>query len=208
MNTQDHIPEEQNENILSVIQKLKDGLLTGKSLDEETRLECVHTLRLEEYTVAQIAQILKMSTRNIKRDIKKLKECNSLVVDENFEKEFLGEMEQKVLSHCSYFTRLSTAKDVPPADRIQARRSAWEVVLGWAKLLQSVGHISQRQYSIGADVHHHLDSINEKDILDIKIVAEQTGLTENLNKLLKDASKEEPEPQKQEEKDNGKEIEK
>ena len=208
MNTEKHIPEEQNENILSVIQKLKDGLLTGKGLDEETRLECVHTLRLEEYTVAQIAQLLKMSDRNIKRDVKKIKERNPIVVDENFEKEFLGEMEQKVLSHCSFFARLSTAKDVPPSDRIQARKNAWEVILGWAKFLQSVGHISQRQYSVGADVYHHLESFAEKDILDIKAAAEQTGLTENLNKLLKDASKEEPEPQKEEEKDNGKEPEK
>ena len=208
MSADEHIPEERSENILSVIQKLRDGLLTGKSLDEETRLECVHTLRLEECTTAQIANILKMSDRTIRRDIIKTKKRNPIIVDEDFEKELLGEMEQKVLSHCSFFSRLSTNKDFPLSDRIQARKNAWEVLLGWAKFLQSVGHISQRQYSVDADVYHHLESFAEKDILDIKVAAEQAGLTENLNKLLKDASKEEPEPQKEEEKDNGKEPEK
>ena len=209
MNNEDNIHEEQKEPILSVIQKLIEKQISVKSLDEETILECVYVLKFQQdYTIAQIAKVFDQSDRNINRLVKKLRERIALVVGENFEKEFLGDMEHKALSTHSFFIRFSTDNNMPPSDRIQARRSAWETFLSWAKYLQSVGTISQRQYSIGADVHHHLDSFNEQDILDIKVVAEQTGLTESLSKLLKDVSKEEPKPQKEEEKDNGKEPEK
>ena len=209
MKNADNNHEEQKEPILSVIQKLIDGQILAGSLDEETILECVYVLKFQQdYTIAQIAKLFKQCDRTINRLVQKLRERIALVVGENFEKEFLGDMEHKALSNYSYFIRLSTDNKIPPADRIQARRSAWEIFLSWAKYLQSVGIISQRQYSIGADVHHHLDSLNEKDIVDIKVAAEQTGLTERLIKLLKDASKEEPKPQNQEEKDNGKEPEK
>ena len=209
MNNEDNTHEEQKEPTLSVIQKLIEKQISVKSLDEETILECVYVLKFQQdYTVEQIAKVFDQSNRTINRLVKKLRERLALVAGENFEKEFLGDMEQRALSNYSFFIRLSTDNKIPPADRIQARRSAWEIFLSWAKYLQSVGIISQRQYSIGADVHHHLDSLNEKDIVDIKVAAEQTGLTERLIKLLKDASKEEPKPQNQEEKDNGKEPEK
>ena len=209
MKNEDNIHEEQKEPTLSVIQKLIEKQISVKSLDEETILECVYVLKFQQdYTVEQIAKVFDQCNRTINRLVKKLRERLALVAGENFEKEFLGDMEQRALSNYSFFIRLSTDKENPPSDRIQARRSAWETFLTWAKYLQSVGTISQRQYSIGADVHHHLDSFNEQDILDIKVVAEQTGLTESLSKLLKDVSKEEPKPQKEEEKDNGKEPEK
>ncbi len=88
MNPENNIPQEEStESVHSIIQKLKDGLLSIKTVDEETRLECVDTLRFEGCTISQIAQALKLSERTIKRYVKSLKDSHALAVDEKFQKE-------------------------------------------------------------------------------------------------------------------------
>ncbi len=187
MTPAENIPEEQNEPILLVIQKLKNELIAGKSLDEETRLECVHVLRLDGYKIEQIAQLLKMSDRNVRRDTKKLKERTALVVDEKFSAEFLGEIKQRILNSSDYLIRLSRSKETDATNKILGETAACKLLLDLAKLLQSTGDVRLQPQSIDADVYHHLNKFSEQDIINIEIAAkESTGLPENLSKIFAD----------------------
>lgn len=201
---ENNIPEEQKEAVLSVIQKLRDGTLSGESLDKETRLECINALRLEGYTIPQMAQVLKLSDRTIKRYVKELKEHNALETDDNFAKEFLGDLMQKVSNSFNYLLRLSRNKETTMADKIQAEVAACRLLFDSAKLLQSTGHLPLEPQLFGADVYHHMNNFTEQDIVDIETAAKGSiGLPENLSKMLGDLrAQAEKAPEQEKEKDN------
>ncbi len=50
-----------------LLQQIKDGLVSFKALDEESKLECLRALQADEYSTAQIAGMLKVSDRTIRR---------------------------------------------------------------------------------------------------------------------------------------------
>ena len=188
MNPENNLSQEEStESVHFIIQKIKDGLLSIKTVDEETRLECVDTLRFEGCTVSQIAQALKLSERTIKRYVKSLKESHALVVSENFQKELLGDITQRVLNSSSYLIRLSRNKDTSAQDKIHSEQTACSLLFDLVKLLQSTGDFSLQPQMIDADIHHHIRSLTEKDIIDIETAAkETTGLPESIKKILGD----------------------
>ena len=196
MNAEDDIQkEEPEESVHSIIQKIKDGLLSIKNVGEEDRLECVDTLRFEGCTVSQIAQALKLSERTIKRYVAILKDSHALAVDENFQRQLLGDITQRVLNSSSYLIRLSRNKDTSTQDKIHGEQAACSLLFDLVKLLQSTGDFSLRPQMIDADIHHHVHNLTEKDIIDIEAAAKETiGLPDNLKKLLGDLRSEAQNP--------------
>ena len=196
MNAEDNVQkEEPEESVHSIIQKIKDGLLSIKNVGEEDRLECVDTLRFEGCTVSQIAQALKLSERTIKRYVAILKDSHTLRIDENFQKQLLGDITQRVLNSSSYLIRLSRNKETPAQDKIHSEQTACGLLFDLVKLLQSTGDFSLRPQVIDADIHHHVHNLTEKDIIDIEAAAKETiGLPENLKKLLGDLRSEAENP--------------
>ena len=196
MNPENNIPQEEStESVNSIIQKIKDGLLSVKTVDEETRLECVDTLRFEGCTVSHIAQALKLSERTIKRYVAILKDSHALRTDENFQKQLLGDITQRVLNSSSYLIRLSRNKDTSTQDKIHGEQAACSLLFDLVKLLQSTGDFSLRPQMIDADIHHHVHNLTEKDIIDIEAAAKETiGLPDNLKKLLGDLRSEAQNP--------------
>ena len=196
MNAGNDIPkDEPEESVHSIIQKIKDGLLSIKNVGEEDRLECVDTLRFEGCTVSQIAQALKLSERTIKRYVAILKDSHALAVDENFQKQLLGDITQRVLNSSSYLIRLSRNKETSAQDKIHSEQTACGLLFDLVKLLQSTGDFSLRPQVIDADIHHHVHNLTEKDIIDIEAAAKETiGLPENLKKLLGDLRSEAENP--------------
>ena len=188
MNAEDNIQkEEPEESVHSIIQKINDGLLSIKDVGEEDRLECVDTLRFEGCTVSHIAQALKLSERTIKRYIGKLKDSHALAADENFQKQLLGDITQRVLNSSSYLIRLSRKQETSAQDKVHSEQTACSLLFDLVKLLQSTGDFSLRPQMIDADIHHHIRNLTEKDIIDIETAAKESiGLPDNLKKLLGD----------------------
>ena len=206
MNTEDNIQkEESTESVQSIIQKIRDGLLSIKNIDEEARLECINILRLEGYMTSQIAQVFKMSDRQIRRYMQKIKEINALNDDENFAKEFLGEIKQQVLNSFSHLMRLARNKETSPADKIQAEVAACNHLFKLAELLQSTGHLTLQPQMIGANIYHHVNNFTEQDILDIETAAKESiGLPDKVIKILTDLRAEVASPPEAEQKDKEK----
>ena len=188
MSAEDNIQkEEPTESVHSIIQKINDGLLSIKDVGEEDRLECVDTLRFEGCTVSHIAQALKLSERTIKRYVAILKDSHALRTDENFQKQLLGDITQRVLNSSSYLIRLSRNKETSAQDKVHSEQTACSLLFDLVKLLQSTGDFSLRPQMIDADIHHHIRNLTEKDIIDIETAAKETiGLPDNLKKLLGD----------------------
>jgi len=179
---------------LSILQQIKDGALDPKTLSAELRKEFVEILKDEGYTTSQMAQIFDVTDRQIRRDVEWVKKKNSLAPSIEFAKEMVGDMVKKALVHHDYLVRLSNG-DILPADKIQARVSAWRVIEGLAEKLQTLGFLPLKPTAIVSDVYHHNGGGDARtyeqlrqDLKDIERVARETGTldpkTEESIKLL------------------------
>lgn len=185
MNPNNETPQENVESSRSLLQKLKDGTITFQDLDEDDRLECVHVLRLSGYTSFDIAPIIKMSDRQVRRYTKKLQERHALNIDKNFSKEFLGDIKQQVLNSVSNLIKIAGGKEASTAEKIQATVAAGNLLFELAKLLQSTGHLTLQPQAVDANIFHHIANFNKQDILDIESAAKESiGLPEKVSKVL------------------------
>lgn len=183
------------EPILSLIQKIKDGTVDTRSISIEVRQSCVEVLIGEGYTETQVAQILHRSDKTIQRDVQDIRERNSLTPSVEFAKKIAGDILKKGLMHHDYLVRLSNGKDVSDADKIQARASAWHIIDGLIERLQSLGFMPLKPKELIGDIYHHYEGGDAKtygqlkqDLKDIERVARETGTldhkTEETIKLL------------------------
>ena len=142
--------KKQEQPLLDLLQKIKDGQVDPRNLDYQTKRQCTELLRLEGQTIYQIAQILKTSERQIKRYNKAIKNRNAITPDPNFTNQYIGNMIKKAEYIVDGLIRLSGGKEASNADKIKAKSAALHHMNELAKLLQSVGHVvSQLQKSAG-----------------------------------------------------------
>jgi hypothetical protein len=133
--------EKQEQPLLDLIQKIKDGQVDPKNLSYKTKLQCTELFRLESQTVYQIAQILKTSERQIKRYNKAIKKRNAITPDPNFTNQYIGNMIKKAEYIVDSLIRLSGGKEASNADKIKAKSAALHYMNALAKLLQSIAYI-------------------------------------------------------------------
>ncbi len=67
-----------DEPVLALINRIKEGKLQPKTLSAEDRRRCVEVLRGEGYTHAEIAHVLQVSERTIHRDVQQIHETRAL----------------------------------------------------------------------------------------------------------------------------------
>lgn len=159
-------PEDQP--ILTLIQRIKDNLFDPKFLTKDQRIQCVEILLGEALTEAAIAQILKVSTKTITRDIQNLRERNALTPNINFAKQIIGDLVHKARLHHGYLMRLARNREISGPAKVQAEFSAWRVLSELIERLQSLGYLPQRPTEITGDLYHHLSDDSEQSIEEIK----------------------------------------
>jgi len=158
MDNNKEIGKEEESPHLSIIQKIKDGTLSPKALTPDLRKRCVRVLRDDGYTTSQIAQIFDITDRQIRRDVEQINRENALSPNIEFAKESVGGMVSKALTHHDYLVRLSNGKDISPAEKIQARVAAWQVIKGLVEKLQSLGYLPLKPQEMISDIYYHQDN--------------------------------------------------
>ncbi|MFA5146805.1 MAG: hypothetical protein WC515_05510 [Candidatus Omnitrophota bacterium] len=159
-------PDEQP--ILALIQRIKDGLFDPKFLAKDQRIQCVEVLSGEAMTEAVIAQYLKVSIKTVTRDIQAIRERNALTPNVNFAKQIIGELVHKARLHHGHLMRLARNKETSAVAKVQAEFSAWRVLNEMIERLQTLGYLPQRPTEITGDLYHHLSDDSEKSIEEIK----------------------------------------
>ena len=127
--------------LLTLIQRIKDGQVDPVTLDHETKVQCTELFRLEGQTIYQIAQILKISDRQVKRYNREIKNRNAVVPDQNFTNKYIGNMIHRAEYIVDGLIRLSGSKEASTAEKITAKSTALHHINELAKLLNSVGRI-------------------------------------------------------------------
>lgn len=186
-------PEQDGRTIISVIQGVKDRTLNPKTLSEGERRECVEFLSWEGYTQAQIGQILKISDRTVRRDLKVIEDNNALSPDVDLAKRIVGDMFRKAKVHHAYLMRLARSPEASYSEKAQAEFMAFRVLKEMIEKMQSLGYLPSKPQAIVGDIFHHVDGgISDfdeiaKQIIEIEKITDGDGKIED--DIKKDISK-------------------
>ena len=169
MSSNNSSPECDDIPIVTLIQRLKDGSVSAKTLTKDQRQSCVEVLILEGYTVYQIAQLLQCNERTVRRDIAEIRQRNALSPDVEFVKQFVGDVNQKLMNHHDSLLRMAKSKETSAAEKIVALSAASKALTDLFRLLQSVGYLPSRPQQITGDIfHHHQVDDEAKTLVQLK----------------------------------------
>jgi hypothetical protein len=175
-------PDDEEEPILELIQKIKDGDVDPKTLDKEARQACLEILMAEGYGGAQLGQIFKRCDKTIQRDITEIRRRNALVPSAEYAKEFVGDVVKKAFGHHDFLIRISNDRSASDSDKIEARKSAWNIMKDLVEKLQNLGYLPSRPQQVVGDIYHHGEGG------DIKTYAELRKELKEVERIARDNS--------------------
>ena len=171
MSNNNHMPDHEEEPILSIVQDIKDGTLNPKTLSQDVRQRCVDFLIREGYTEEQVGQILMRNERTIRRDLEKMQEQNSLTPNINLAMQIVGDMFRKAMVHHRYLMRLARNPDATNSDKSQSEFLAWRVLKEVVEKMQTLGYLPLKPQEIVEDIFHHVtDESKERSITEAKVM--------------------------------------
>jgi len=147
--------DKQEKPILSLLQNIQSGAVDPRDISKDLRQQIVEVLLLEGTMVPQIAQILKVSDKTIRRDIADIKERNALTPSLELAKQTIGDLKMKSEAHRSHLMRLARIQDASVSERSLAEYYAWKVSKELVEKLQSLGYLPMVPHKIDAEVYHH-----------------------------------------------------
>ncbi len=141
---------------IALIRAIKEGELAASSLAGPARRSCVEHLHAEGWGAVEIAELLSVSVRTIRRDIAELREEHNATSDPKFVARMVGMLMQEGEVARMRLRRLGRDKDSMPADRIAAERAAWEVVRDLVRTLQGLGFLPSAVTQVQAELTHRM----------------------------------------------------
>ena len=182
--------------ILTLLQQIKSESTDPRGMDKDLREQVVEVLFLEGTSPSQIAQLLKVSDKTVRRDIVAIKKRNALSPSVDLARRLIGDLLLRSESHRASLMRLSRGRGGSVGERSQAEYLAWKITEELAKLLQTMGYLPQKPKQVVGDFMHHVNDQNKeksfeelKEVLDeVLDVAEESGtvtaeLKDNVNSL-------------------------
>jgi len=178
----------QNEDqpILSLIQKIKTGALKPENLSIEMRQQCVEVLYIEGWTINEIAQILCKCDRTIRRDLDEIREKRALTPGIDLAKQIIGEMVMKSRANQARLKKISREK-ASVSERAQAIYYAHRIEMDVVARLQTLGYLPLKPHEIVADVSHRVTIDDEKSFEELR---DQIGELERISEENKELSPE------------------
>ncbi len=145
--------------VLSVIRDIQQGALDPRSLGVEDRRRCVEHLTGEGYSLAEIAEILKVTERTIARDRSAVRQSNAIQADENITGEMVGQLVLQADTTINRIRRITRDGDTPPAARIEGEKACWVVARDLVQKLQSLGYLPNAPQEIHGQMTHQVEHV-------------------------------------------------
>ena len=180
--------KQQDKPILSLLQEIKSGQIDPRDINKDLRQQAIETLLLEGMNISQIAQVLGVSDKTIRRDIAVIKERNALNPSLDLAKQLIGDLKMKAEAHRSHLMRLARSPNAKVGEKCLAEFYAWKVSVELIGKLQSLAYLPLVPHKVAAEIYlHGEDSTNSlgelKDELTIlEKIAEQDGILDEKTK--------------------------
>jgi transposase-like protein len=181
--------DNQEKPILSLIQQINSGEVDPKELSPEIRQQIVEVLTLEGYSVPQIAQIVQVSEKTVRRDINAIKERNGLNPSVELTRRLVGDLVMKAEAHRSYLMRMARSREGSMAERSLTEFYAWKVQEALIQRLQLLGYLPLVPHHVSANIYHHdgnKDAVTfadlKKELLSMEGMADKEGILDETMK--------------------------
>jgi len=129
--------------VVEIIRDLQSGVITGRTLDGESRRACVMYLGGEGYGVPEIAALLKVSDRTVARDRARMREELAVERDPGLLPRMVGHLIGEAESTSVRLRRIARDKSAPASARVEAEKATWSIACDLVRTLQSVGYLPQ-----------------------------------------------------------------
>lgn len=126
---------------ISLVKAIQNGQVNAKGLSIQDRQMCVEYLANQGGSTAEIAEVLKVSDRTVRRDMGQIREKNAVEPDEGFTARFAGQILQDRQFAVDGLKRLSRDRSCPHHVVMQAYLGICNINKGTAEMLQSFGYL-------------------------------------------------------------------
>jgi hypothetical protein len=141
---------------IALLRAIKDGDIDPSSLSAAERRACVEHVHAEGANTPEIATLLAVSVRTIRRDIAQMREDHAATMDARFVPRMIGMLLQEAEIAQMRLRRLGRDKDSSPGDRIESAKAAWSVTRDLIQSLQSLGYLPSAVRQIQAELTHRV----------------------------------------------------
>jgi len=186
--------DHQEKPVAKILKEIADGLIKGDELSTDIRQECVEHMWLTQgYSVMDMASILNVSERTIKRDKNDIKKRNAQKPSADYALETIGELMQKATAAHEHLMRLSRSKEGSFQDKHLAGYSVGKLIMEQGKILQRMGYLPQKPMEVEEHVHHHqeeetsVEELKEELARLEKIAAAKESIDPDISKLVEKA---------------------
>ena len=121
--TDENLPVNDHLIIAELVRQLHAGKIATETLTPEMRRQCVAQLSLEGFTNSEIAQLMRISERTVRRDRLTARRDDALAPGRSLGDELLGEFQRLTLASIQRLTRLARDAETPAYARMWAEES-------------------------------------------------------------------------------------
>ena len=150
-------PSPEEKSARRVLRAIHEGKLGPETLAPEDRQACVEQLSIEGYSTSEIAEILKVGDRTIRRDFEAIRERHAIERDPNMVKIVVGQLSQQAQSSIERIHRTLRVQRSTTADCIFGEHTCWKIQKEYVETLQRLGYLPTADLKIRSDVTHHLE---------------------------------------------------
>ena len=167
---------------ITLLRDIQKGDLLAMTLSVEARRACVEHMHLEGYSVGEVAEILKVSSRTIRRDLAEIRASNAVERNPALVGQMVGHLFGQAEQTVSRLRRIGRDRECPHAARVEAERFSWTVIKELIETLQGLGYLPTSAKEVHADVtHRNVDALSHEELhAEIARVREAFVETENV----------------------------
>ena len=140
---------------ISLIKQLRDGKISAANLTNESRIACVEYLTGEGLKKCEIAELLKISTRTVYRDLAQIRKENAISLDAEFVAQHVGKLEKRCSSAILNLLKTQNEKKCPYKVKVDAQHKTWIIFKEYTQTLQSIRYLPNAATEIMASVDHN-----------------------------------------------------
>lgn len=146
--------------VLGMIRGIREGTVNPRHLRAEDRRLCVEHLSGEGVAIVEIAAVLKVSERTVRRDRQAVLQEHALTPSTELASEYAGRLQMEMERSMTNIRRIARDKGVAPSTRIEGERACIEILDRCVQRLQSMGILPLATQRHEADVTHHIGELS------------------------------------------------
>lgn len=163
---------------IDLLQKIKASQTNPLSINRSDRLLIVEMLLFDSATVPEMAQILNVSERTIKRDKQAIRQSNAITRDPKLIDEMVGRLFSEADTAVQRIRRAIRDSRAMPSTKVDAEHRCYQIYSDAFRHLQRIGFVPTAPQEIRGDLTHRFAEPPEREEIEQELARiEQIGLS-------------------------------